>query len=53
MKQILQNARNGEIEVRDVPAPRAAKGAAKSKRPTVKAKRAAHKTKQDVVRSKR
>jgi predicted dehydrogenase/threonine dehydrogenase-like Zn-dependent dehydrogenase len=26
MKQILQNARNGEIEVRDVPAPRAAKG---------------------------
>jgi len=26
MKQILQNARNGKIEVRDVPAPRAAKG---------------------------
>ncbi len=26
MKQILQNARNGEIEVRDVPAPLAAKG---------------------------
>ncbi|MGH9515483.1 MAG: bi-domain-containing oxidoreductase [Terriglobales bacterium] len=26
MKQILQNARNGQIEVRDVPAPRAAKG---------------------------
>src|SRR3982751_6927850 len=26
MKQILQNARNGAIEVRDVPAPRAAKG---------------------------
>jgi predicted dehydrogenase/threonine dehydrogenase-like Zn-dependent dehydrogenase len=26
MKQILQNARNGEIEVRDVPAPGAAKG---------------------------
>lgn len=26
MKQILQNARTGQIEVRDVPAPRAAKG---------------------------
>jgi predicted dehydrogenase/threonine dehydrogenase-like Zn-dependent dehydrogenase len=26
MKQILQNSRNGEIEVRDVPAPRAGKG---------------------------
>jgi predicted dehydrogenase/threonine dehydrogenase-like Zn-dependent dehydrogenase len=26
VKQILQNARNGEIEVRDVPPPRAAKG---------------------------
>lgn len=26
MKQVLQNARNGEIEVRDVPAPRTAKG---------------------------
>ena len=26
MKQILQNPRNGQIEVRDVPAPRAAKG---------------------------
>ncbi len=26
MKQILQNAHNGEIEVRDIPAPRAAKG---------------------------
>jgi predicted dehydrogenase/threonine dehydrogenase-like Zn-dependent dehydrogenase len=26
MKQVLQNARNGEIEVRDVPAPHAAKG---------------------------
>jgi len=26
MKQVLQNPRNGQIEVRDVPAPRAAKG---------------------------
>ncbi len=26
MKQILQNTRNGEVEVRDIPAPRAAKG---------------------------
>src|SRR5579872_3982738 len=26
MKQILQNSRNGKIEVRDVPAPRAGKG---------------------------
>jgi NADPH:quinone reductase-like Zn-dependent oxidoreductase len=26
MKQILQNARNGEVQVRDVPAPGAAKG---------------------------